>query len=223
LVSTKLKILQKGIGMRTLTFGILCKSYLHGRFAICLLSAVDQLREYKIETQIYVGRSNLPAARSELVSTWWKTHRPGDLFFFLDADHTFTVEDIRSILALDADLRCGIYANSEGTSTAVLVNPDGFYKGTDSRLLLAGCGLMAMTWEIVDRVIAVLPQVSTDDPDKPLYPLFQPLLLDQQTSPQKIWLSEDKSFCYRVREVGGVIRGVSRPTIGHEVYKLETL
>lgn len=209
--------------MRTLTFGILCKSYLHGRFTICLLEAVDKLKEYKIETQIYVGRSNLPVARSELVSTWWKTHSPGDLFFFLDADHTFTVEDIRSILSLDADLRCGVYANSEGTSTAVVANPQGFYSGTDSRLLLAGSGLMAMTWEIVNRVIQTLPQIITPDPSVPLYPLFQPLLLDEPGSSKKIWLSEDKSFCYKVREVGGMIRGVSSPTIGHEVYKLETL
>jgi hypothetical protein len=209
--------------MRKLTFGILCKAQIHGRFAICLMTAIDKLREWDVETQMYVGRSNLPVARSELVSTWWKTHGPGDVFFFLDADHTFTVEDLRAILALDADVRCGLYASSDGTCTASFVDPKGFYTGQDDRLLLAGCGLMAMTWEIVDRVRQTLPEVVTADPSDCLFPFFQPLLLDDPSGPKQIWLSEDKSFCYRVRTVGGILRGVTSPTIGHEVYKIETL
>lgn len=205
--------------MRKLTFGILCKAHIHGRFALCLMDAADKLREYAVETQIYVGRSNLPVARSELLTNWWRMHGPGDIFFFLDADHTFTVEDIRSILALDADIRCGIYANSEGTSTAVMENPEAFYEGKDNRIALAGCGLMGITWEMVDRLTKKLPEVYTGDGD--IYPFFQPLII--QDKEKKVWLSEDKSFCYLVKENGGMIRGFTSPTIGHEVYKIQTL
>ncbi len=207
--------------MRKLTFGILCKAQIHGKFAICLMEAVDKLKEYSVETQLYVGRSNLPVARSELLTQWWRTHTDGDIFFFLDADHTFTVSDIRAILALDADVKCGIYANSEGTSTATFENPEGFYEGTDNRLLLAGCGLMAITWPIVNNVSKTLPKVYSSDDDNYIVPFFQPLILEE--SGKHSWLSEDKSFCHLVRKAGGVIRGFSSPTIGHEVYKIETL
>lgn len=207
--------------MRTLTFGILCKAHIHGRFAICLMNAIDALKEYIVETQIYVGRSNLPAARSELLTKWFRTHKPGDLFFFLDADHTFTVEDIRSILSLDANIRCGIYANSEGMSTATMVDPQGFYEGRDNRILLAGCGLMCITWDIIERLTKGLPLVYQSFDEPTLYPFFQPLIVNVEE--KQIWLSEDKSFCHLVRANGGILRGFTSPTIGHEVYKIETL
>jgi hypothetical protein len=185
------------------------------------MEAVDKIREYNVETQIYVGRSNIPVARSELLTNWWRTHKDGDIFFFLDADHTFAVQDIRSILALDADVKCGIYANSEGTSTASFVNPEGFYNGTDNRVLLAGCGLMGITWSIVNRLSEKLTKVHVSDQGEPIFPFFQHLIV--QEGSKQFWLSEDKSFCYLVNKHGGVLRGFSSPTIGHEVYKIETL
>ncbi len=206
--------------MKTLTFAILCKAHIHGKFAICLMEVTDKIREYNVETQIYVGRSNIPVARSELLTNWWRTHKEGDIFFFLDADHTFTVQDIRSILALDADVKCGIYANSEGTSTASFVNPEGFYNGTDNRILLAGCGLMGITWSIVNRLTEKLPLVYASE-HTTLYPFFQHLIVSE--GGKQLWLSEDKSFCYLVAKEGGILRGFSSPTIGHEVYKIETL
>jgi hypothetical protein len=207
--------------MITLTFGILCKAHIHGRFAICLMNVIDALKEYAVETQIYVGRSNLPVARSELLTKWWRQHKSGDLFFFLDADHTFTVGDIRSIIALNADIRCGIYANSEGVNTAAMVDAEGFYEGRDNRILLAGCGLMCISWDIIDRISKRLPPVYQSLEEDPIYPFFQPIFV--KYAEKQLWLSEDKSFCQLVRENGGILRGFSSPTIGHEVYKIETL
>lgn len=206
--------------MRNITFGILCKAHIHGKFALCLYKAMDELKEYSVDMKMLIGFSNLPVARSKALSEWYKEHKPGDIFFFLDADQTFRTEDLRAILKLPGDIRCGLYANAFGECIGEPVDKKAFFKGENLEIESAGCGLMAITWEIVDKLAKELPTVYIKNNDS-MYPFFQSVFIEEDG--YTYWLGEDISFCYKVREVGGHLYGFVSPTIGHEVYKVETL
>lgn len=206
--------------MRRVTFGILCKAQIHGKFALCLMKVMDELKEYDVDMKMLIGFSNLPVARSKALTDWYAEHQAGDIFFFLDADQTFRTEDIRAILKLPGDVKCGLYANALGECIGQPLDPRAFAKGDNLEIESAGCGLMAITWLIVDKLAKVLPKVQTKH-DEPIVPFFQSLIVNRGESLQ--WLGEDISFCYKVREIGGHLYGFVSPTIGHEVYKVETL
>lgn len=206
--------------MRSVTFGILCKAHIHGRFAICLMKAMDDLKDFDVDMKMLIGFSNLPVARSKALSDWYKEHKSGDIFFFLDADQTFRTEDIRSILTLPGDVKCGLYPNSQGECVGEPVDKKAFAKGENLEIESAGCGLMAITWDIVDKLRKTLPVVNVKNNEE-IYPFFQSIFVKRNSL--LLWLSEDISFCYKVREIGGHLYGFVSPTIGHEVYKVETL
>lgn len=206
--------------MRKLTFGVLCKAQIHGKFTLCLLKAMDELKEYEIELKLMIGFSNLPVARSKLLTEWYEAHSEGDWFFFLDADQTFRTEDLQEILALQGDVRCGLYANSFGDCIGEPLDKKAFFEGTNRELRSAGCGLMAISWEIVDRLARTHQRVQTR-PSETVYPFFNCIFVEEGSILH--WLGEDFSFCHKVRESGGKVFGFVSPTIGHEVYKVETL
>lgn len=206
--------------MRCLTFGVLCKSQIHGKFALCLYKAMDELKQYDIDLKMLIGFSNLPVARSKVLTEWYREHKSGDIFFFLDADQTFRTQDLQSILNLSSDVKCGLYANALGECIGDPVDRVAFSKGDNPEITNAGCGLMAMTWDIVDRLAKSLPIVHIKQ-DESLYPFFQSIFVEENN--KTLWLGEDTSFCYKVRKVGGILHGFVSPSIGHEVYKVETL
>lgn len=206
--------------MRNLTIGVLCKSQVHGKFALCLIRAMDELKEFAVDLKLLIGFSNLPVARSKVLTQWYEERGPGDWFFFLDADQTFRTEDLRSILALPGDMRCGLYANALGECIGEPVDKQAFFEGRNLEILSAGCGLMAVSWEIVDRLAKTLPRVQVR-PGELVLPFFQTIYVKQDAVLH--WLGEDTSFCTKIREIGGKIYGFVSPTIGHEVYKVETL
>lgn len=206
--------------MRKLTFCVLCKAHIHGKFALCLYEAMDSLKEYEVDLKLLIGYSNLPVARSKALTEWMREHGPGDICFFLDADQTFRVEDLRSILALPGDVKCGLYANAIGECIGEPLNRDLFYKGESLELKSAGCGLMAIQWEIAKKLSEQLPLVYVKY-NETVYPFFQGVIVEEEGISR--WFGEDTSFCYKVRQVGGHLYGFVSPTIGHEVYKVETL
>jgi hypothetical protein len=206
--------------MRSITFGVLCKSQIHGKFALCLYKTMDELKQYDVDLQMLIGFSNLPVARSKVLTEWYRTHESGDIFFFLDADQTFRTEDIEAILNLKSDVKCALYPNAKGECIGDPVDRVAFAKGENPEITNAGCGLMAITWEIVDKLAKNLPIVYIHH-DESLYPFFHGIFVEKEN--KTMWLGEDMSFCYQVRKVGGVLHGFVSPTIGHEVYKVETL
>ena len=208
--------------MRKVTFGILCKAHIHGKFALCLMTMMDELIDYDVNLKMLIGFSNLPVARSKALTDWYKEHTSGDIFFFLDADQTFRTDDIRAILNLPGDVKCGLYPNAMGECIGEPVDPKAFAKGENLEIISAGCGLMAITWDIVDKLAKTLPSVFTKKDEQTIFPFFHSLLVKQHTNIIQ-WLGEDNSFCYKVRDVGGHLYGFVSPSIGHEVYKVETL
>jgi hypothetical protein len=184
------------------------------------MKAVDELKEYNVDVKMLIGFSNLPVARSKALTDWYKSHQEGDIFFFLDADQTFRTEDLRAILSLPGDVKCGLYANAFGECIGTPVDKKAFAKGDNLEIESAGCGLMAIQWGIVNRLAETISSVRVKEGEF-VIPFFQNIFVKQESYIQ--WLGEDISFCYKVREAGGHIYGFVSPTIGHEVYKVETL
>ena len=173
----------------------------------------------KIAVKSLLGKSNLPHARSILVTEWFDQAVPGDLFMFIDTDQTFTHTEITQVVRQNGDLRAGIYANRGGQPTSV---PD--KSGRPNALRYAATGFLCFTYEAAtaiqnhikeeegyDRVV-----ISDNVPrEQNVIPFFQPLLV--RTDAKTYWLGEDFSFSHRANEAGLKIVGISLPRLGHEV------
>lgn len=217
--------------MKTITLAIPCKAALQARFSLCLLQTLNQIQPrtgYKPLVRILIGKSNIVHARSILLTEWYEASTDDDLFLFLDADQTFTVEDIQAVLQKEGDVVSGIYVNGAGFPTCYPVDLEAFKTGADDRLLYSGCGFMLIRREILPKIIKLL-QTETGasyytlnhDDDQPVIPFFQTKCLQKSElspqSPRGDWLGEDYSFCWRVRECGGTVRAMFSHTLGHEI------
>ncbi len=219
--------------MKTITLAIPCKAHLQARFTMCLLQVLNQIYSktgYKPLVRILYGKSNIVHARSILLTEWYEHSNNDDVFLFLDSDQTFTIEDIETILQKEGDVVSGIYVNGAGFPTCYPINTALFQKGEDDRLLYSGCGFMLIRKPILSKMVLLLEEefgaarfaVSRDENSESfILPFFQTkLLAKSELSPQASsgdWLGEDYSFCWRVRKVGGIVRGYLTRTLGHEI------
>jgi hypothetical protein len=223
--------------MKTITLAIPCKAALQARFSLCLLQTLNQIQTktgYKPLVRILVGKSNIVHARSILLTEWYEASTDDDLFFFLDADQTFTIEDIEAIVKKEGDVVSGIYLNGAGYPTCYPLMLDAFQSGADDRLLYSGCGFMLIRRPILRKVIQLLEKETgasrytlNHDDEMAIIPFFQTkCLLRSELSPQALrgdWLGEDYSFCWRVRECGGTLRAFFSRTLGHEIPQVSYL
>lgn len=219
--------------MNTITLAIPCKSHVQARFNMCLLQSLNQIHVktgYKPLVRFLIGKSNIVHARSILLTEWYENSNPDDLFLFLDSDQTFTIEDIETIVKKEGDVISGIYVNGAGFPTCYPVNSASFQVGTDDRLLYSGCGFMLIRKPILHQMMPFLEKefgairyaISRDEnAESFIIPFFQTKLLPKsELSPEASsgdWLGEDYSFCWRVRQAGGVLRGYMTRTLGHEI------
>jgi glycosyltransferase involved in cell wall biosynthesis len=212
--------------MDTLTIGYIAKTQVNALFVESLFAAIPLLKEeleYKVVIKSLLGKSNLPHARSILVTEWYDVARPGDLFMFIDTDQTFTHADIVQVIRQEGDLRAGIYANRAGRSTSI---PEGgvFQSNTNAPLRYAGTGFLCFTYEATKRIHESIKSregydrvVITDNHPREgsVIPFFQPLLVE--TNGKTYWLGEDFSFSHRARLTGLKIVGAATPGLGHEL------
>jgi hypothetical protein len=88
----------------TLTFGIVTKSQIYAHTIASLnkvITCPKLERKYFLKESLCVGRSDLPKARSVSLTEWYNEADEKDVFMFIDADQTFTPEDI--LLSLQND------------------------------------------------------------------------------------------------------------------------
>jgi hypothetical protein len=225
--------------MNTITLAIPCKSHVQARFNMCLLQSLNQIHAktgYKPLVRFLIGKSNIVHARSILLTEWYENSKTDDLFLFLDSDQTFTIEDIETIIKKEGDVISGIYVNGAGYPTCYPMDSSAFQKGLDDRLLYSGCGFMLIRKPILHKMMPFLEKefgairyaISRDEhAESYIIPFFQTKLLSKsELSPEATsgdWLGEDYSFCWRVREAGGILRGYMTRTLGHEIPQVSYL
>jgi hypothetical protein len=209
------------------------KSNVNGNFMNCmntvLHSDITTHIKMNLSFQLFLGKSNIIHARSIVLTNWYDNSKDGDMFLFIDSDHTFSKNDIiKAVNLKDCDLACGIYPNSMGTPTAFAVDLNAFLDNyRDNRILYAGTGFMLIKRPICRKIIDLIDKMDgesrfcIEDKNPNIIPFFKTRFVDPENGlepvDKKHWLGEDFSFCWMVRQCEGVIRGFISNTLGHEV------
>jgi hypothetical protein len=205
----------------TLTICILAK------LEICAVttSCVSNLKNftpltdfYNINVELSIGQSDLPKVRSNNLTKWYDNGaKNGDVFMFLDSDQTFSPVDIIQGLHYlkQYDVSCGAYAKRTAGITAEPKYLIDFYNKNEGELWYGATGFMMIRYNIVDRLVKHLNKKYMTGKDVLAYDFFFERLVKEFDL--DIWLSEDYSFCWLVRSVGGSVYGYISPTLGHIV------
>lgn len=205
----------------TLTYSVLSKTHTCSMTAACIYSALSSPKIHELvhpNHTLSMGSSDLPKARSTQLTKWYLQAKPGDIFMFIDADQIFTTDDI--ILGLKYletnDVVCGTYPKSNGDLASVPYDMTSFYNNLGGKLIYGATGFMFITYDIADRLVKHFGKTYESSSDVQIYPFFYELLVEEpEIKEGEMWLSEDYSFCYQVRKIGGSIYGYITPTIGH--------
>lgn len=220
--------------MPVISINIPTKSDIRARTVQCLLFELNRIQGFQFEIKFLIGKSNLDQARSIMLTNWYDTATDDDMFLFIDADQTFKAEDIVALVNLikneHADVACGAYARSTGTSTMFLLDDKAFINGTDNRIRFGATGFMMISKPILHTAFewiktndqdvknnSVEGRLSISEIDKSIIPFFRQRMIPPEFGMPSAWVGEDYSFCWLVRQVGGTIRGIVSRTIGHDV------
>jgi len=205
-----------------LTICVLSKSEMCSLTVGCLFNLYSDkklLGQVELGHSLAVGQSDLPKARSKQCDTWYRSAQKGEVFMFIDADQTFTGDDIlKSLSFLEThDVVCGAYSRKNGTMTVEPKNIVSFYRDRQGELFYGSTGFMMMSYDIVDRLAKNLKQHNISKTEIS-YPFFYERVIDEPDAGKtNLWLGEDYSFCWLVRNNGGVIFGWISDTIGHVI------
>lgn len=211
-----------------LTISILAKESVKALTMVCLRQlAQDQTVGSKLTIieDWALNQSDLPKFRSQRLSAWYDNPntKPQDLFMFIDADQTFLPSDVLKayeiMQATNADVVCGAYARNNLTPTVECVDKHKFYSERQCEIQYGATGFMMMSYPIVDKVAKKIGQIIYKN-GMLCYPFFYELIIDRDEHiDSPVWLGEDYSFCYQVRQNGGKLIGFLSDTIGHLITK----
>lgn len=202
-----------------LTICVLAKSEICVATSGCLSSVLNHeelKKEFGLVRISYcIGQSDLPKARSEQLSAWYENAKNEDIFMFIDNDQTFLPDDLLkcSFYLKNYPLVCGVYARANGGITSEPDNKLDFYRNREGELLYGATGFMMMTYNCVDTLAKKLDKAMTNS-QFTAYPFFLERIVSDKNM-HNIWLSEDYSFTWLVRQHVGTVWGFISPTIGH--------
>jgi glycosyltransferase involved in cell wall biosynthesis len=212
---------------KTLTIAIPAKHHVDTKFVMSLMNATSHLNQFfNVLIDFLPGKSNIIHARSIMLSKWYQHSKSdSDMFLFIDSDHVFSVNDILKLcMEKDADVVCGIYCNAANKPNCYPMYPKKF--DVDKRILYAGTGFMLIKKPICVKVAEKVEEldgvkyVNIDGDDVNVIPFFRTRIIKSEINELQTeddWLGEDYSFCWLVRQVGGVIKGLSVEDMGHQV------
>ena len=217
----------------SLTINIPTKRDIVALTVVSLLQSMFSELEFNIRLRLLIGKSNIDQARSILATYWYDEERnrqnrnPKSAFMFIDADQTFTVDDIKRITTMDGDVICGIYANNSGSMTCRPVDYNQVANLGEGELEAGATGFMLFRYDILDKVAEYLghKRYLVASPFVNIIPFFSQTFIRHEINevPVDDWLGEDYGFCHKVSEVGGTIRGFISPTLGHALATVRTL
>ena len=201
------------------------------QYTMSVLNMVSMFNQYKIEFVIdFLGNESLiPRARNKCLGRFMEgdyTH-----LLFIDADIEFPAHAVLDLILFDKDVVCGSYPkktynwnrfmysmqndkdskesldsrgldfayNAESDANGEIIRDGNFIK-----VRHASTGFMMIQRQIVEKLqkIHTELEIKTDEltqEDKVIYGLFCCMIKD------KMYLSEDYSFCDRVLEAGGEV------------------
>jgi len=190
-----------------------------------LLEAMAFIPDVKILPDVRMS-SDLVHLRSAVLTEWFDRASDTDIFVFIDNDMVFQPADFVRLIQCDADVCGGIYSSGEGDNpNARFVDTKAFAAGRNNELLYTGGGFTAIKRPILKKVMEDIHKeigsVRVRGLQNRYYvPFFHQLFTKNPDNEQElVWMGEDYSFCHRVRQAGGVIKGFYSPTLGHEKTK----
>jgi len=204
-----------------LTIAYVAKYQVNARFAECLMVAISELADLAPVIKSVIGKSNIAHARSILMTEWYDSAKPADIFFFIDSDHTFTSNDIRSVINLRSDLKAGLYANRNQQPTSVILCQ---VDTKEVDLAYAATGFLCCTYEATQKIhtymktVEKLDRVTISDGvprEENCIPFFHPVI--ENKGQKTYWLGEDFSFSLRAKKADLSIKGIYLQTLGHEI------
>jgi hypothetical protein len=205
-----------------LTIAIVTKNEIYALTSACILSLSSniQLNGFVVVVQSFcLGRSDLPKSRSVHLDSWYNQANKNDIFLFIDSDQVFSVQDVlQSLYFLKKyDVVCGGYPRADGRLTLEPKNIDEFYSLQEGEIFYGATGFMMITYTIVDKIAQYLQKpIAISDREKCYAFFFERVIKEEDFYGQEdLWLGEDYSFCWLVRQIGGKIYGYFSSTLGH--------
>ena len=150
-----------------------------------------------------VNESLVSRARNSLVAKFLSNPQATHLMF-VDADVSFTPDDILRLVLHDKGVVCGAYPMKTMPIKYVLnIIQDAIHEDPLYEVSTAGTGFMLIKREVIEDMISKMPELKYKDSVGlgEQYEPFMYALFDTMIDEHQHYLSEDWTFCKRVREV----------------------
>jgi hypothetical protein len=150
-----------------------------------------------------VNESLIPRGRNNLVAKFLANPAATHLMW-VDADIRFDPESILRLVLHNVGVACGLYP-MKGIPIKYVLNivPDARRNGSLFEVSTSGTGFMLIKREIIENLCKAMPELKYKD-SLNLGPQYEPhmyALFDTMIDENGHYLSEDWTFCKRVREV----------------------
>jgi hypothetical protein len=150
-----------------------------------------------------VNESLIPRGRNNLVAKFM-ANKAATHLMFIDADIRFDSESIMRMIMHDTTVVCGLYP-MKGLPIKYVLNtvPDGRQVGSLFEVSTSGTGFMMISRKVIEELIEKMPELKYKDSLNlgEQYSDFMYALFDTMIDENGHYLSEDWTFCKRVREV----------------------
>jgi hypothetical protein len=166
-----------------------------------------------------VNESLVTRARNSLVAKMLHFEPKSTHLMFVDADIGFEPEEIFKLVLADKEVVGGLYPK-KSLPISYVVNrvPNAAKEGNLVEVSNLGTGFLLIRRSVLENMISRYPELHYVDAIG-LDPKFDPYkyaLFDTMISPStKEYMSEDYTFCYRWREMGGKIWADLSITLNH--------
>ena len=169
------------------------------------LLARNQGIEWTVDTM--VNESLIPRGRNNLVAKFLHNTTATHLMF-IDADIRWHPEYVFKMLNANKDVICGLYP-MKSIPPRFVINalPGGAKEGDLEEVATAGTGFMLIKRECLEAMVAAYPETKYNDNIGvgKQYEPFMYALFDCLIDPDKNYLSEDWTFCYRWRKLNNKV------------------
>lgn len=170
---------------------------------------------------IISNESLITRARNNLVAKFIHNQQATHLMF-IDVDLAFEAEDILKLLLSNQDIAGGVYPMKRlPTSYVVNVVPNPVTDGKDLvEVSTLGTGFMMVKRHVVEKMIMAHPELKYKDNVNigKQYEPFMYSLFDTMIDEHGNYLSEDWTFCYRWRKMGGKVFANTSIKLDHTGY-----
>lgn len=192
-------------------------------FVSFMRSVIDfQGNGLKFGLETVSNESLVTRARNTLIAKAM-SNKTNTHFMFIDADVSFTVKDIWNLVVADKPIICGLYPKKAYPIEFVYDKLNDKDQPDEQGLLKvkqAGTGFMLIKREVIEKMFTYYHHLwyRSNLHLDPAYDPYMYSLFDTSISDDKIYLSEDYTFCKRWRDMGEDIWVNTQVKLGHSGY-----